>query len=634
MNSLPLRLLPATLAALALSTAAIGQVQSNRICDLRWDGDIDWDDVAPSGEFGRMVAGDFQRDGGRDAFLRDGAKLIFFFDPAINDGIDHDAIASAVPVNDLTETQHASGAGSDLLVVGPSGLSRVSWDAGSQAFTVTSISSSGSWPGAVIVRAQDIDQNGVPDIVGVASNQRTVIVRMNGAANDTTFDLGPTNSAVHDLRFVRWDTAGTYRLCFLDSYGVEILTHAGVRVNRVARPTSTFQDAIAVFRKGYDGNNVLERVAWARKKANAAETQEVVELYRTSAGVQLVLSGITRASENRILQLASADIAAIVPDPEAPDQNDELLAMTATDYVPVLYRNLATATGQSSFGTGSGEWQLVDDTTLSKSAATVTGGGARPLPLFEDLTGDGAPDVLVPIQWGAASWAQVWRDNYPTMFPGGTVTRFVLPTPTGTDLNRIYPPNTPSPAPAATFGSFRLLCDMPGDGNATGVKVIVWKRNSCSLDDENAAYVLSGHFYFPFGSGTQPENLDLWMPIDFEVDLFGDMFTCQDTDFWMQLHLANKDGSTYTQVGANWVAALTTTNCGLGEGTVYLDDDDPDWRQHQCVRGTIGCDGDDCCLNGCGTGTPLDSSITRRRRLLPTSGTLPSAGPPTDMPPL
>src|SRR5688572_17162839 len=104
------RFASATIAALSIVGAASAQLPVP-FTQLRWDGDIDWDGSAPSGAFGRMVAGDFRRDGGRDAFLLAGTKLAFFFDPATGDEMDDDAIGSALAVNDLAAIDHSSGTG-------------------------------------------------------------------------------------------------------------------------------------------------------------------------------------------------------------------------------------------------------------------------------------------------------------------------------------------------------------------------------------------------------------------------------------------------------------------------------------------------------------------------------------------
>src|SRR5688500_6362456 len=182
MTSKPFRV-PILLAA-ACSLAAVATAQTPLpvpFTQLRWDADFDWIGSAPNGTFGRSLAGDFKRDGGRDVFVVSGTNLLFVFDPATWDAIDPNVLGSAIAVTDVDEVRSSTGFGSDLLVVSSVGLSRVQWNKTTEEFDLTTISTSGSWPGATFVRAEDIDQNGTQDIVGIASNQRTVIMRMNGS---------------------------------------------------------------------------------------------------------------------------------------------------------------------------------------------------------------------------------------------------------------------------------------------------------------------------------------------------------------------------------------------------------------------------------------------------------------------
>lgn len=257
-----------------------------------------------SGPFGRCV--DLRVDAGDvpDAVVLDGGQAIVLLDPDR-----HWAPQTlSVAANDVDRVGGVGPQGSDgLALVGPSGLWMVRFDAGLQQFTYELLAA-GPWDGATLVRAVDLDGDGLQDLLGVAADG-TSLLTMTALDAAGGFQAGPSlesSWSVRDVVPVQWDADAGLELGVLSDWGVEVLGESGQVLD--AWPAILPGGAIA--RLAQEGL-ATDRVAWVAAYAPPAE--------------QLLLTLSPGGNVDDAVDLGALDAFALVGADYDLDGDDDLL---------------------------------------------------------------------------------------------------------------------------------------------------------------------------------------------------------------------------------------------------------------------------------------------------------------------
>ena len=136
-------------------------------------------------------------------------------------------------VDDVCLMPGAGVGGADAVaVVGASGLRRIWYDGAQNQFSSASIDS-GAWAGALIVRSGDVNDDGVADLVGIASDEQTVLIQL-ADSTGTNFSAATgfvADADVRDLLVLPWDTDSVHEIALLTDLAVDVHDADGVQLN-------------------------------------------------------------------------------------------------------------------------------------------------------------------------------------------------------------------------------------------------------------------------------------------------------------------------------------------------------------------------------------------------------------------
>ena len=178
----------------------------------------------------RIVSGEFNSDGVLDFAMLQGQQVSVAFDPGFVE-------ASAVlpdlyrDIASHSRTGHAERA--DLIGVGSAGLQRGAWNHATNGFQMDEAIDTAAYPllhaawiGATKVRSGQINGDSVPDLVGIGSDMKTLLLAMGSDGGfvppASGFPVVEAAGVVLDLTVLDHDGDGLGELLVLSEWGLEV----------------------------------------------------------------------------------------------------------------------------------------------------------------------------------------------------------------------------------------------------------------------------------------------------------------------------------------------------------------------------------------------------------------------------
>jgi len=595
--------------SLALLLSGTAAAQSQLAFD--WRGTTDGPTLTnPPGAITRTVAADFTGEGVLDVFALINGHPVFFASPDAWDT--YYTLPNASGINDIAAYPSPAGQAAPLALVNSAGLYKTAINGDGTFQTLQSVSTDALWQGALFVRAAYLDGSSDTqiDFVGVASDQRTIVLLHDGAL--AHFAL-PSGYVIYDVMLLNYTGGSALQIAVIDSYGVEVLNVDGSRIKGFARAGSAGKDSFCSFHRGAEARDCI---AWATWDPNNPTTYKVLyELhYESNANTsQSTLSSAFSA-------LASGDLAVRVVRADVPAAgggiDSDLIVNRTQDYRAVHFKNVKPSTGGSAYAAtfDSSHYEVINDAAL----ANVPGTSVMPAPLCADFNNDGEPDLILPVEWSSASFFQVWngRVTNPITGEGNYVSDSSMATASGsTNRLTIYMtlPTAPTTTPPANV-----------------LEVTAW---SCGSGSPPFTYDNVAHYCYTNADGSIPSTTCA-IPIDLALTPGPDA-GCFTKMYWFELrwsywpptdHTVNARAVSPTYVVA--VGAYESALRGLTETGYYVT---------HCLRvdGTISdtwpCldsddSGMDCNSSHSATSVFAPGSITRRR-IAPTGDGVPPTPP-------
>jgi len=272
-----------------------------------------------------------------------------------------------------------------LVCTGPSGLRAgylaPSVGTGAASFEFDSLGGP-EWNNVALVRAADVDLDGVTDFIGVDPSGLSVLVTTGANLATTSFACA---SPIVTLDSLRWDNVGQPELAILTHTGVEVRTVSGSLI--AAFPNTPDSRGLMTVLRGQG----MDRLAWIHRTTSDATL--------SALGSSLGLDGPHLLPIDEPVSIASGDVDR--------DRNADLLVGTARTQAPLYFRNRRPET--PTFDVNDGLYvdacleRIVLDNNFLPSLELGVGSllaasdeGARCAPLMADLDGDGRCDAIVP----------------------------------------------------------------------------------------------------------------------------------------------------------------------------------------------------------------------------------------------
>ena len=314
-------LLRCTALLLTLGTSTQAQKVTLFTGDLH---DSSWDTALDSpGTFGRAEAGHLTDDGTLDMVQQDGGDLVLLTNPdAFFAG--SSITGGGGSIGDMDILPGGGLGGLDAVVtVSPAGLERIWYDA-AQAGFVSAVIDSSAWAGAILVRADDFDGDGDTDLIGVGSDEQSILIQL-GDGTGSGFTAGTGFSAradVLDLFTLAWDTDSAPELALLTDLAVDVHDADGVLLN-------TYTGAVpgGAFARLRQAGQGQDRIAWVTEYAPPA--------------LQF-LAVLTPAGVTDLVDLGALDAFAMVPTDYDLDGDDDLLISHRFSYELLWLENERT----------------------------------------------------------------------------------------------------------------------------------------------------------------------------------------------------------------------------------------------------------------------------------------------------
>ena len=160
-------------------------------------------------------------DGHLDLFVRFGSAIAFFDNVWQGGG----GVATGVTCTDFAAAPgEGPGGVAALAFVDAAGLKLLRRNAiysTSFAFDAPVLLEAGSWTGAKIVRAADLDRNGTTDYVGLAADGRTILLRRDTGSGPVTTQVDTTRDQI-DIVLLNWQGSENLEIAALSNNGVEV----------------------------------------------------------------------------------------------------------------------------------------------------------------------------------------------------------------------------------------------------------------------------------------------------------------------------------------------------------------------------------------------------------------------------
>jgi hypothetical protein len=318
------------------------------------------------GPFRRAVAGQFTPEKAQDVALIDGVRLALLANPD-----DFFAVSLVdTPILDLDRLRGAGAGGLDALAtVGAAGLRRQWYDPSTQSFAGATIEAA-AWAGAKLVRAADLNGDGLSDLIGIASDGQSVLFQL-ASGSATTFSACAGFSAqanVRDVVALQWDADQPLEVAMLTDLAIEVHEQGGALVNTFAGavPGGTF---CAIGQAG----QTKERLVWITEYAPPAFQY---------------LAVLTPAGVSDLVDLGSLDAFAVVPTDYDQDGDEDILISHRYSYELLWIENQRTPQNPNGATfTPAGDqkvFQVPNPGPAPQNAAW---------PVAADLDGDGDDDV-------------------------------------------------------------------------------------------------------------------------------------------------------------------------------------------------------------------------------------------------
>ncbi len=347
-------------------------------------------------DFRRVVAGKFS--GSTDA---DGSDAIMLVDDALVRlmGINYQTamvILNWVPVaeqliEDVAVLPNGIASGKDGLVVSDAdGLHLVEL-LGGASYTATTVGSSNPWASSHDLQGADLDADGTYEIIGVASDDATVLeARKNGTSWTTTSFLTP--GAILDFEAFDWTpvVAGK-ELAVLMTDRLAVYAANGTLLRTFWHSSTHGQ--IARVRVG----GTSDVLAWSRLASGSGDPELVTVRLTTVSSAQLLEFDVCGSTiEVDPVTLTGADYNG--------DGFDDLL---------LTYEEDETAIAVVNTGTSTSDWFDLGDPDLYDALPLVpgtpgAGTGNDCIPFFGDLDGNAIADIVLGVS--TPETAEMWRN--------------------------------------------------------------------------------------------------------------------------------------------------------------------------------------------------------------------------------
>lgn len=528
-----------------LAAPAVAQTFTSFVPDepIAWPANV-------NGNAARTVSADFTGDGVLDVFLMIGNQPTLVIDPD-SAGWTY-AFTQPLSVNDFDRKPRAVGAvNADLAFVNAQGLQLLDVQAGCDAPVVTVIEA-GLWVGARVVRVGDVNADGLLDYVGIGSDQKKLLVRLGVATGSPTTTSVTLPSSTGEIVLLDWNGGGALELALLTYAGVELRQFDG-SVLWTSANTGPRGDAITRMRPN---GAELDSLAWVRKKGSTGTQELLVFEYDGSTSTPLVrTTDLTDAwAGTSVFGIASADVrgnATEVGGGVEPTTDDDLDLVTfdQSNFGPRFFLNTSPASipGGNYFSADASERIGLGGLMQPMPA------GNQARPAFADLTGDGYPDLLVPVQ----STALCLLRGQPPPFP--------VPMLYGTEvyqsLHKFQSEESNQTSAVRMFSVGVNLTNMVGEGTGyTHVNLITWHQDSATgtlTKESNYVYPL------PTGIGW-PLSFKPKFPLGAKLDFgsgerFQSISPALQDRYWIEarvvtatIHPQTLEAS-ITAAGASWI---------------------------------------------------------------------------------
>ena len=426
----------------------------------------------PAG-FGRTLVAEFDQDFAPDAVVNCSGAVTVLWNVAMFDALQHVGFTEQPSLATVADIAVAPGEGPDgsavIFASDDNGLRRITYSSG--AFHGELVAG-GSWIDAYPIRAEQLDAVSGLDLVGVATDHRTIVTRyclLGGGNGQAGYEPGPTFTApsnVRDVAAVDWDGDGVRELVALTLRGLVIYRLvAGSSIPPVLLLDST--GCITRFKApGAPGGELL---AWTRTGPNGPELKVL-----GSIGTGLATKTLTTIPTLCAGATTIVPVAIVAGDYDEHD-GEELLLAHELNKTAIILGNL-----------GASPWFATNSAMHYDIAALGTNtefGCNVGIPAFADVDGQSTEDLVVPID----SSVEVLTELPMVRAIPQTTTVFFRSSDIVLEVTE-YSPDTDVDTTASSRLRFAFYVpDVQAYANYTHLKMTVWHQTTSSEGQAQAA---------------------------------------------------------------------------------------------------------------------------------------------------
>lgn len=264
-------------------------------------------------EASRVIGGEFNDDSVLDFALLQGQTVSIAFNPGF---VECATTLSGLyrDIERYSRNGHAEGA--DLLLVGTEGLERGRWDSTTDTFIkepaideVLYPTLASSWDGASMIRVGELNGDIQPDLVGVGSDLRTILVAI-GSGDDfvpaTGTPMVTSRGDVLDLMVFDNDGDGPGEILVASTWGLEVFDTDMTEL-------LSHEEAVswAHVERIRDAGVQAERIAWLRPRPNGTRRLSILDgqPFATSQVLDVTSLGASNLTAGFFDDNMSADLA-------------------------------------------------------------------------------------------------------------------------------------------------------------------------------------------------------------------------------------------------------------------------------------------------------------------------------------